>query len=271
MSRERDARCLLDRHVWVTVTDGHTCVYNDLNSIAQNLDVFQHALSRANEQKITCCAISADVDGLKTSPTSWGPESLRGLLAVILEDRWPNMSAEILRYVGAVRDRTLPQLAWKPQLPSRSSAADSSLKEPSLCDLDIVLEWVYKCPKLETFLGSQDWSIYISEPYANHPRVEALRIVVCGDQDSGVYRQLLIATCCDTLKRLKKSHDAAVDNGTIEMSSAIAEQVYGSLSSSLHVITSEIGQYIEASVRLIHELVGRLFPDASCNDINSMS
>lgn len=258
-----DSRCLLNRNVWVTGLDGFTCKYHNSDaqskySIAQNLDIFQQGLADYLDRKLTLCAINiASNDEFEIFMPSYqrAPARFLDLLKIIFSDRWSDSDQKISEYmlqmqnVLQMQKNPVSQLGWQPQLPSRISVAEPPLTDPSHCDLDIMLEWVHEYPKFEP-----DWSIYVSEPHTQRPRVDALRFVALTAQGAADCRLMLFATSGEALERCKLGQDIAVHAKTLDRSMGIEKQVFESLLVSVEFIISEVSQYVAETLRVTQEL-----------------
>jgi hypothetical protein len=248
-----DSKSVLNRHVWVSGPDGFTSKYSFTNTIAQNLDVFQQGLSNHQDRKLILCAINAGAhDDFDIFVPSYqrNPVQFLHLLRIIFSDRWPDWDKEIEKYTRQMRARPVSKLEWKPQLPSRTAIAQPPSTEPSLCDLDISLQWVHEHPKVE-----QDWTLYISEPHARRPTVDTLRLVALKAQGPDHYRLLLFATSGEALERYKQAHDDAVHAGTIDQPMGTEVQALELLLVSVAFIISEVSRYIAETVEATQQLV----------------
>ena len=251
-----DSKLLLNRHVWVSGLDGHTCDYQNTNSIAQNLDMFQQELPNSRDRKLTICAINVTADDeFEVFLPSYqrNPTRFKDLLDVILSDHWSDSCQRISDCMREVKHRPLSQRTWQPQLPSRTSVTQLPLTEPSLCNLDLMLEWVHARPKFE-----QDWSLYVSEIHAQRPRVEALRFVALTAQGSADCRLMLIATSGEALERCKQEQDNAVKAKYIDATMRTEDQVLGSILASLDFIIAEVLRQITDTINVTRKLVSLL-------------
>lgn len=187
------------------------------------------------------------------SPT----EHFRVLLRSILQDHWPSQDLAITALVQEVRSKSPSQLDWRLRLPSEADSIDIvDNLEPSLRGFDITLEWLRACPTFETFLGSHDWSIYISEPYTQRPKLEVLRSKDITAESSSNRRTVLITTSGDTVAHLKRQHDLAAEANVVSHLQSAGVQMLVSFLACLSTVIAEIRTYVEDSRRLLHELVG---------------
>lgn len=142
------------------------------------------------------------------------------------------------------------------KLPSKQAFGNSAPHvEDSLLGLDITLDWLPEHPKIDTFLGSQDWGIYISEPYKQRPTLTILRIVGVTAPGSACVRLALIVTSGMALQRLKNEYDLAVTSQEMAVYCSAQEHIFGVLLLALRFIISDIIAYIAGSVELVHGVV----------------
>lgn len=262
LALSHDSKSLLNRHVWATGLDGYTSRYRVENTVAQNLDVFQQALSNRPDRRLTLCAINIgthDEFDIFVPSYQRNPAGFLHLLRIILLDRWRDCDKAIDEQIRQMPERPASKVEWQPQLPSRTPIAQPPSTEPSICDLDISLEWVHEHPTFEP-----DWGLYVSEPHARRPIVDTLRLVLLAAKGSAHHRLVVFATSGEALERYKLAQDKAVDAGTIKPSMSTEAQVFELLLVCVAFIVSEVSRYIAETVTVVQELVsGRLLPSWS--------
>jgi hypothetical protein len=266
LSKVHDEEILLEECVWVGTANGQTCAYSAENAIAQNLDTFQEALRATAGCDLTLCVININAGNNFEPFVPWTvldtiPQAThaRQLIELILQDRWPETCTAIEEDVAQLKARPPPQLAWNIELPSgRGPSNGMSHGKPSLFGFDVTLEWPCDCPQIDTLLGSQDWSIYVSESYNQRPSLQVLRMKDDIVQESGSYRLMMFASFGSTTKHLKRRYDDAVVSGTIDVASPAEFQMLNSLLIAIRAVIIETGRHIEGSVNLIQQLVSQL-------------
>jgi hypothetical protein len=255
---------LMDGCFWVSTADGFTCAYDAKDSTALNMDAFQEELRGTVDNKFTLCAINVNAGSdfhsiVSSSVLDTAPPAIhvRSLLKLILQDNWHDSSDEIERRMAQFEERSPAQLAWTMKLPSDAEPLGVTFhQKPSLLDTDITLEWLREFPTFDTLFGSHDWSIYVSEPYNQRPKLDALRIICMTSPGTGNCRTVILTNSGITTKSLKQRHDDCVRSGAIDVASSAEDHMSGVLLVGLKVVILEIGRYIEGSVTLIQQLVG---------------
>jgi hypothetical protein len=266
LSKVHDEEILLEKCVWIGTASGQPCTYSAENSIAQNMDTFQEALKATAGCDLTLCVININAGNsfepfvpwtvLDTTPPA---TNARQLIELILQDRWPETCTAMEEDVAQLKARLPPQLAWNMELPSgRGPPNGMPHGKPSLFGFDVTLEWPCECPEVDTLFGSQDWSIYVSEPYNQRPSLQVLRMKDDIVHGSGSHRLMMFASSGSTTKHLKRRYDDAIISGAIDVTSPAEFQMLGSLLVAVRTVIIETGRYIEGSVKLIQQLVSQL-------------
>jgi hypothetical protein len=252
---------LLSRCAWVSLANGRTCVYDYACSVAHHIDVFQQALLNSQTNNLTICGINIDADNELPSARLHAPAvhflGLLRVLTLLLGEHWDDSYEEIAEHAISMKDTSSAQLDWKPRLPSTRSL---SPEEPSLLRLDILLTWVHERLEIDTFLGFQDWSIYLSEPYTRHPTLRALHIVMVSVGSSTRHRMMLITNSGDMLAHLKEEQDRSVETNGTDVTINPETQVAALLLASLTFIIEDVSQYIAHVMKLVQALVNLFQP-----------
>jgi hypothetical protein len=265
-----DPKGLLDECCWVSTAGRSIYLYNTQFSIAQNLDTFQQTLSVARD--FTLCAVNVSGGNNLETLLPWHAffaspvaKNLRGLLEVILEDRWEGSDTYFSRIRAQFKNRIPPQLAWKSKLPSAVASKSSvPYKEPTLHGIDITLQWPREPSRDEMFYGLSDWRAYVSEAHNQRPDLYSLQIVDVTSDGSTECRIMLITTSSRAMKRLKRRYDEKNRDHTMAASDDNEKQIYVVLLFAIEHIILELTNYVRRSVKLVHELVSRLKCASAC-------
>ncbi|KAM0723393.1 hypothetical protein Q7P37_000379 [Cladosporium fusiforme] len=265
----------LDRCVWLSGADGHVLHHPAENSVAQDLDRFQHELALTASRKFTVCAINfnteRDFEPLVLQSYSQQifrshsyyryknrkyKSGFQGLLEIIFRHRWPECADIIANVTSETRARSPPQLSQSLKLPSRSrNALNTEQETPHFRGIDLELEWMSEFPRLERFLGFTTLYIYIFQPYTSRPSLNVLRLVDLTPTDPTSCQVLAATSSHGVLQHFKHSFDATVDAKIIDpLSMGIDDLGYGSLSAFVKVILSDVQDYLLDSIAQIQKL-----------------
>jgi hypothetical protein len=266
LSKAKDKEMLLEFCFWTSTADGHTCTYSAESSMAQNLDSFQEALTDISGREVAFCVININAGNDFESVVPWkvldttpSTTYVRRLLELIFQDRWPETCVTIEEDMEQLKERTPPQLDWNMELPSeRTPPSGTPHGSLPLSGFDVTLEWPGECPHIDTLFGSQDWSIYVSEPYNQRPSLDALRIKDNVVPGSSSHRMTTMTSSGSMTKHLKCKHDNAMMSGAIDIQSPAHDQMLSSLLVSIRAVITETGRYIEESVKVLQQMVGLL-------------
>jgi hypothetical protein len=245
---------LMSRCAWLSLADGRTCVYNYPDSIAHHLDTLQQELLRSRINSLTICGININSDK-ELEHLVWSRTvavHFSVLLGRLLQDRWGGSYEKIAELVVSMEDTSAKQLAWQPRLPS---AIELSPEEPSLFAVDVLLNWVHERPEIDTFLGFEDWSIYLSEPYTRRPTLSALRVVMVTAKGSTKHRLMLITTSGGILAHLKQEQDHIIEANSADAIITTEDRIIKLLLASITLVITIIIQYISDVMKVIQSLV----------------
>lgn len=152
LSRLNDRDRPLEKCIWVSASDAHTCTFVVEESPAQNLDIFQLELAKTKACKIVFFAINVNAGDYFSDvvPWDWPPQPrvyLGGLCALILQDHWPTLGQSVAAAKHEMLSCPPSSLTWEPKLPSHSAPISDLVHcEPTLHGLTIRLEWPSKPP-----------------------------------------------------------------------------------------------------------------------------
>ncbi|KAM0715543.1 hypothetical protein Q7P37_009041 [Cladosporium fusiforme] len=260
LSDNCDSERLLEKCIWASTTNNRPCTCSVDNSIAQNLDIVQQELAKAAELAI--CAVNANAGSDFEPFVPWyvsmqipSADHTRELLRAIFQDRWPEQENTFPDLLQQVKHKRPSFLAWDQRLPSGLDSSDIACSiETTLRGIDITLEWLRKPPQFDTFLGSHDWSIYVSEPYNQSPKLEVLRVKDITEDGSANRRLLLVATSGTVLAHLKRRYHEAVVSRSMNRTFRVEDQVLDLLFTSCETVIADVRQYITKSTDLLHDL-----------------
>jgi hypothetical protein len=249
---------LLNRCMWLSQADGRTIVYNYPDSIAHHLDTLQRELLRSRINCLTICGISINAED-EFEHVVWSRTlavHFAALLERLLQDQWSGSYEKIAEFVASMEDTSAEQLTWQPRLPS---AIALSPEKPSLFGIDVLLNWVQERPGIDTFLGFEDWSIYLSEPYTRRPILSALRIVMATSKGSTKHRLMLMTTSGGMLARLKKEQDQIIEANSTGATIVTEDQIVKLLLASIALVIDKTIQYISDVMKVLQALVKKSF------------
>ena len=105
------------------------------------------------------------------------------------------------------------------------------------------------------FLGTQDWSLYVSEPLLTHPELATLRVVDVTVPNSGHRRIAFIGSSGSSLKNFKRLYDEQIQNSPPARNARAAEQLRISFIACFSCIRDSVASYIQQRFNQVESLV----------------
>lgn len=269
---------IFSRLAWVTDDNRHTCELDPDGSVAHNLDIFQKSMAESSAQDLSICAINANTDEVISQlniERIWYAFIRDGtrpcfqeLLRIVIENHWQDSATKI---ENIIREMRAPQkLSWHAKFPSQAGIHTvprrAILNDSDQAPFEFELQYMHEAP----FLGTQDWSLYVSEPLLSHPELATLRVVDVSAPNSGHRRIAFIGSSGSSLEIFKRLYDEQIQNSPPATNARAAEQLRISFIACFSCIRDSVASYIQQRFNQVESLVSLILSNTDGNLTNCL-
>lgn len=173
--------------------------------------------------------------------------TVQTLLVQILGQQWHDSDKPIKRGLERAKGSTPVRM----QLPSKSGTTQDKIS-------DFEIKWRYRVPALNSFLGLRDWPIYISEPFAERPIMEKVKIMDVAPEGSDYQRLVMIWSSSKPISSITVPYDAAIAGSSSQ--EVLSCQLYILLCVILGIAKADTISYFELACSRIDKIVSYLKP-----------